>query len=337
MLAHLFFCNRSSNSNEGNYRSYSRLFVNDASDFVSSIRYLFILIFSRNNVFDKDLELLFAKVNLKHFSLDLLYHSRTHYTLVDSNQNRCMYFLVAKQPCELAVKLCEVWIRILINNIVSISNDFLINDEFGLSRRKEKRALFLDSCVQFLKSFYSVACKLLNANAFVFMYEKMKKKLKIVSKSYLDYFSRKKRQAVMHMKAFLHFLKRFLNDKYPHMDFDFYLSCRAQNVYIDLNNSLLALHENEQIISDIVELWLMKEHGTKFKFILPHLCPLCRIKIYFHQDLVNLEEYLDRNQSNLLKLKSYAYKPYPFLMECYHVDKRSLEAFSGHYVWSCRG
>ena len=22
-------------------------------------------------------------------------------------------------------------------------------------------------------------------------------------------------------------------------------------------------------------------------------------------------------------------------MECYHVDKRSLEAFSGHYVWSC--
>ena len=21
-------------------------------------------------------------------------------------------------------------------------------------------------------------------------------------------------------------------------------------------------------------------------------------------------------------------------MECYHVDKRSLEAFSGHYVWS---
>ena len=232
MLAHLFFCNRSSNSNEGNYRSYSRLFVNDASDFVSSIRYLFILIFSRNNVFDKDLELLFAKVNLKHFSLDLLYHSGTHYTLVDSNQNRCMYFLVAKQPCELAIKLCEVWIRILINNMVSISNDFLINDEFGLSRRKEKRALFLDSCVQFLKSFYSVACKLLNANAFVFMYEKMKKKLKIVSKSYLDYFSRKKRQAVMHMKAFLHFLKRFLNDKYPHMDFDFYLCMKMNKLFL---------------------------------------------------------------------------------------------------------
>ena len=67
--------------------------------------------------------------------------------LVDSNQNRCMYFLVAKQPCELAVKLSELWIRILINDSMSISNDFLINGEYGLSSRKANRALFLDSCV----------------------------------------------------------------------------------------------------------------------------------------------------------------------------------------------
>ena len=75
----------------------------------------------------------------------------------------------------------------------------------------------------------------------------------------------------MHMKAFLHFLKRFLIDKYPHMDFDFYLTCCSQNVHMDLNYSLLALHENEQIISDIEDLWLMKKHGTKFKFMLPPL------------------------------------------------------------------
>ena len=55
MLAHLFFCNRSQNSNEGNCRLCSRLFVNDASDFVSSIKYHFILIFPSNNVFKKDL------------------------------------------------------------------------------------------------------------------------------------------------------------------------------------------------------------------------------------------------------------------------------------------
>ena len=67
--------------------------------------------------------------------------------LVDSNQNRCMYFLVAKQPSELAVKLSELWIRILINDSMSISNDFLINGEYGLSSRKANKALFLDSCV----------------------------------------------------------------------------------------------------------------------------------------------------------------------------------------------
>ena len=144
VLAHLFFCNRSPNSNESNCRSCSRLVVNDASDFVSSSRYHFTLIFPSNNVFDRNLELFFAKANLRDFALDLLYQYETYYALVDSNQNRCMYFLVAKQPCELAVKLSEVWIRILINGTVSISNNFLINGENGLSSRKEKRALFYE-------------------------------------------------------------------------------------------------------------------------------------------------------------------------------------------------
>ena len=54
------------------------------------------------------------------------------------------------------------------------------------------------------------------------------------------------------------------------------------------------------------------------------LCPLCRIKIYFFHDLVNFEEYLDRNQFNLLKLKAYAFKLYQFLMECYHVTLKGI-------------
>ena len=179
MLVHLFFCNRSPNSNESNCRLCSGLLVNDASDFVPSIRYHSILIFPSNNVFNKDLELLFAKTNLRHFTLDLLFHqSGTYYALVDSYRNRCMYFLVAKQPCELAVKLSEVWIIILINDIVSISNHFLINGDYVLRSRKEKRVLFLDSCVLFAKSFYFDACKLLNANVFVFMYEKFEPNVK---------------------------------------------------------------------------------------------------------------------------------------------------------------
>ena len=196
VLAHWFFC-RSRNSNEGNCRSCSRLFVNDASNFVSSIRYHFTL-FPTSNVFNKELELLFAEANLRYFTLDLFYQSGTHYTPVDSDHNRCMFFLVAKQPCDLAVKLSEVWIRILINDIASISSDFLINGKYCLSSRKEKRALFLDSWVQFVKCFYFDACKLLYANAFVFVCEKFESSihdcantLEIVNKCYLDYCTRK--------------------------------------------------------------------------------------------------------------------------------------------------
>ena len=75
----------------------------------------------------------------------------------------------------------------------------------------------------------------------------------------------------MHIKAFLHFFEKFLNDKYPHVDFDFDFLRRAQNVHMGLNYSLLTLHGYEQIISDIEELWLIKRHNGKFKFTLPQL------------------------------------------------------------------
>ena len=75
----------------------------------------------------------------------------------------------------------------------------------------------------------------------------------------------------MHMITFLHASKKFLNEKYAHIDFDVYLSRRTQNVYLELNCSLLTFCEYDQIISDTEELWLMKKQDTKFKFILPQL------------------------------------------------------------------
>ena len=94
--------------------------------------------------------------------------------------------------------MSEVSIEILINDIVFISNDSLINGEYGLSGRKEKRAIILDSCVQFVKSFCFDVCKLFDANLFVFKYDKFERNvhycvstLKIVNKTYLDYCSRK--------------------------------------------------------------------------------------------------------------------------------------------------
>ena len=81
----------------------------------------------------------------------------------------------------------------------------------------------------------------------------------------------------MDMKTFLHVLKKFFNKKYPHIDFEFYLSRRTKNVYMGLNYNLLALHEQKQIIFDIEELWLRRRQNMSFKFVLPQLIHTTKI------------------------------------------------------------
>ena len=59
------------------------------------------------------------------FNLDVLHSCKTHFELADSQGNCCINFLVAKHPCDIIVFLSEVYVRILTNQIVSISNDLL--------------------------------------------------------------------------------------------------------------------------------------------------------------------------------------------------------------------
>ena len=68
------------------------------------------------------------------------------------------------------------------------------------------------------------------------------------------------------------------------------------------------------------------EYGQQYS------CLLYQIPIEFR----NFEEYLGRNQYNILSLKQFAFCLFPFLEECYKVHKPFLEAFSGHYTWSSR-
>ena len=62
------------------------------------------------------------------------------------------------------------------------------------------------------------------------------------------------------------------------------------------------------------------------------LCRLCQIPVYLN----NFEEYLDRAQFDLFKLKRFDFKLFPMLLECYVYDKQSLEAFSGRFHYSSR-
>ena len=67
----------------------------------------------------------------------------------------------------------------------------------------------------------------------------------------------------MYIKTFLHTLRRVLNEKYQDINFEFYLSRRTKNVHMGLNCSVLTLHEHDQIISDIKEIWLLKRQDIK--------------------------------------------------------------------------
>ena len=69
--------------------------------------------------------------------------------------------------------LSELYVRILTNQIVSISNDLLhMQGEYGVSMLCLKRNLFLNNGANFIKSLYFDMCKLLSADAFACIYEK---------------------------------------------------------------------------------------------------------------------------------------------------------------------
>ena len=68
-----------------------------------------------------------------------------HFKLVDSKQNRCMNFVVAKHSCDIIVFLSEFYNRILTNQLVSISYNILdMIGEFNLFILHEKCNLFLN-------------------------------------------------------------------------------------------------------------------------------------------------------------------------------------------------
>lgn len=115
--------------------------------------------------------------------------------LVDYKQNLCMNFIIDKDPCDIAIFLSEVCVRILTNQLISISNDISrMIGEYGLSKLSEKGNLFLDYSFIFICPFYfDHICKLLKPSGFQYMNEKFvpdvdywAKRFKII-KYYLEF------------------------------------------------------------------------------------------------------------------------------------------------------
>ena len=80
----------------------------------------------------------------------------------------------------------------------------------------------------------------------------------------------------MRMKLFILYLKAYLKEKYPDVDFSFYLSKRKE-VYMDLLIPLLSYADCQKVISNIKEMWLSKKN-VDFYFVKPRLIHMMKWK-----------------------------------------------------------
>ena len=85
VLCHLLFWSRSPNS-KSQYRLCSRVFVENASDFVSSNKYNFSLIYTDNEIFIKKTELLFTQLKCMRFNLDVFFRLKCTLSLLILNR-----------------------------------------------------------------------------------------------------------------------------------------------------------------------------------------------------------------------------------------------------------
>lgn len=96
-------------------------------------------------MFDANLELLFGspEVEITTINLDLVYPSKYYFDPAVLKQNRCKQFPVVRHSCELAIVLSEVWVRILLNEIISVVDDILkchaSGTVYDINSRKEKK------------------------------------------------------------------------------------------------------------------------------------------------------------------------------------------------------
>ena len=75
----------------------------------------------------------------------------------------------------------------------------------------------------------------------------------------------------MYIKSFLLVLKSTLNEKYPNLKVDFYVSCRNWYGYMGLDQPLHSISYCEKFINDIESIWTARKHNGSFVFFYPEL------------------------------------------------------------------
>ena len=147
VLFHLFNCPRS-NYAVNHCALCSQLCIDPLNDCVdlhnTDLRYKLI----KSSIFAYDVKQLFKNNFITQFKLNICYKSLEQYTVLNSDQKRCLQLSVFQNECDIIIKYCELLIRIFFNFFCSVSESFAGFEKPG------KLTKYFECCLRFIERFF---------------------------------------------------------------------------------------------------------------------------------------------------------------------------------------
>ena len=82
------------------------------------------------------------------FKLNICYKSLEQYTVLNSDQKRCLQLSVFQNECDIIIKYCEVLVRIFYNIFYSVSELLVAFEKPG------KLTNYFECCLRFIECFF---------------------------------------------------------------------------------------------------------------------------------------------------------------------------------------
>ena len=138
----------------------SRLYIDPLIDCVdlhsTDLRYKLI----KSSIFAYDVKQLFKNNFITQFKLNICYKSLEQYTVLNSDQKRCLQLSVFQNECDIIIKYCEVLVRIFLNFFYSVSELFAGFEKPG------KLTKYFECYLRFIECFFERMAKFLYADKF---------------------------------------------------------------------------------------------------------------------------------------------------------------------------
>ena len=102
----------------------------------------------KNSMFAYDVKQLLMNNFMTQFKLNICYKSLEQYTVLNSDQKRCLQLPVFQNECDIIIKYCEVLVRIFYNIFYSVSELLVAFEKPG------KLTNYFECCLRFIECFF---------------------------------------------------------------------------------------------------------------------------------------------------------------------------------------